>query len=245
MNFLSYRHIVRMVACISLVSALGTAGCSQSIDIYFRDNEQWEIVSEFAYDPEALLGMVDLLAQLMLEEQLPVDPQLFMSESEEVIDAALDQLTILYEQQGISMEWNRLPRVGERAYRLVLRGTGYDRLESVLPPGSTIIHDEKTNTLDISIYFGELIPWSRLLFEQEITLHAARILEANTPYVERQRATWHNPSSIEVTLVPQTKPDLRLLILVVGLLCAMGLIVGGFALSRRRKRHQMEFTERW
>ena len=225
-----------------LASAL--AGCSQKIDIYLGSNEQWRIVTEFSC---ASLAIDELLVNLLLEEILPLDDfptDIIDSPSDFVVRAILEELVAVYNQQGIMMEWRRGGFFRHQQCRIELSATGYDRLERVLPPGHIVVN-RTDDAVALYIHLSEVNPAVAWGFQQEITLHGARILEANTPYARKRSATWYNPAYIQAMVRPQQGLDTEVIILIVGLASALVLTAFGvvrLSQQRRRKEATLDFS---
>lgn len=137
-------------------------------------------------------------------------------------------LVSLYRQQGLQADWEKtLGRQGSTAYRLEVTGDGYEQLESALNvdlstivgeniPGEYALPANKPYYLDvepsgdevtISANFGEVGQYNAVLaglYQQDIFIHGRRVISSNAQEIRSGSAIWHNPSSIQITILPGT-----------------------------------------
>ncbi len=149
--------------------------------------------------------------------------------------ASLDQQIATYRAQGINASWLQVPQSqGETtvSYQLSISGTGFDRLNTVIFNGETVVSQDPSDPKQV--IFRHL-PYSSPFMQGQtntFTLKGSKVLNTNGNILSDGRVQWVNPSG-EMSAVVSTAGRLTLLWVLLMVLGGIGLLVAGLGISGR------------
>ena len=195
------QFLPKMLLMLFLLIAL--SGCSLNARMWVYENQRWESVIEFRYEPKQI-SVMKLLPEL--EKVLPTDDIPFISKggTNGVIDALMDVLFASYGNQGIHAEGgcSSMPLMKERRCLIHLEGWQWEQIESIDPSGSIRVVPLSNGDLEIAVEGNEVNPYLSPWFKEQITIYGSKVLQSNAPERGENWARWRNPTKIDVVLTP-------------------------------------------
>lgn len=227
----------RLISLLMMLSVLGLAGCSQESDLTLYNNQSWEFISGFTYDPDDIPEVP--LDSPLIQEILGADGISSLM-PDTIGDTGLEMLADTYRKEGYRVETNQEQVMGgDTRHTMTITGRGWDRLATMLSgplleefglPAADVTVAE---TADGAVHFVVALPINTFglgsTLPIEFRLHGGRVLDTNAQQVRGGTATWFGINSLmEATVEPQSPTNLTLIIgIAVG---AIALLGGGFLL---------------
>lgn len=188
-------------------------GCSQQSDLTLYNDQSWEYVSSFTFDPD---DIPDVSLDIpIIEEALSVGVASSLL-PESVSDMTLDMAANMYRQEGYRVETEQKRALGgDTSYVMTITGQGWDKLARMLSgpmleelglPASQVT---VTEVSDGAVHFVVALPVDTYglgsMLPTEFRLHGGSILDTNAYEVRGGTATWFGVNSyMEATVEPKS-----------------------------------------
>ncbi len=196
--------ITRFLLPISMICSLFMTACSHTVDITFFDDRTWKAESEIVYNGGILKVAGQYLPKVLegigLPFELPID---FGGVEDDAVEGGLETLVSYYGTKAIDIQYQRnSPQLAsETSYLVSVSGRSYDQFIQLLPETITLT-ETIPGQYHLYILLGDANVFARALYQQDITLHAGKIISSNSPHQGKNTATWPNPREIDVVFTP-------------------------------------------
>ena len=227
----------RLISLLMMLSALVLAGCSQESDLTLYNDQSWEFISGFTYDPD---GIPEVPLDSPLIQEILGAGGISSLTPDSLGDSGLEMLADTYRKEGYRVETNQEQVIGgDTRHTMTITGRGWDRLATMLSgplleefglPAADVAIAE---TGDRAVHFVVALPIDTYglgsTLPIEFRLHGGRVLETNAHEVRGGTATWFGVNSLmEATVTPRSPINRTLIIgIAVGAVVLLG---GGFLL---------------
>lgn len=190
-------------ALLGLFLLIVLSGCTLNARIWVYDNQQWESIIEFRYEPKrmSVMKLMPELEKILPVNDIPIIPK---GGTNGVVDTVMDMLIASYGSQGIHAEGgcSSMPLVRERRCLVHLEGWEWNQIEFIDPSGSIQVTPLKDGEVEITLEGTEVNPYLSPWFKEQITIYGGKILQSNAPERGKNWARWRNPTEIKVILTP-------------------------------------------
>lgn len=221
---------LKRVMLISLFAFMFLAGCEQKIAIRFPSQQKWSVNTIADFDSDLVQGAGEIAGDLVGSEfglDIPgsfFDPKVMLPPVMRMYEQA-------FEQQGMDFDWSY---VADKL-KYEVSGTSFDQLTNGTSPSYMSIVPTGGGIYRLSINYlslgEEYMAVTGFVYETELTVSAGKIISSNADKVIGTKATWYNPTNIEVTFKPGSSANAGPLLLVLGGLAAIFGIVKALANS--------------
>ncbi len=194
------------------VIGLLITGCEQTININFSSDQNFTLEAIADLDRELMKGTGEILDSL--GEDLNIDLPNALFDPEVILKPAMRLYELAFREMGMTFDWN----YANNKLRYKIAGTSYSQLVGTLPSEFFSITpvDDKAYRLWIDYsYFGEeYMVFTTLVYDTEVTIRAGKIIDSNANKQTSTKATWYNPTNIDVTFIPGTPLRIGLILLI-------------------------------
>jgi hypothetical protein len=215
----------RLLSILILIVTPFLAACSQTVDIYFQQDESWQVKSRLNFSAQEMLlfrGVIqDFLVQIT-QEAIPSQ----MLQVDDWPGPAFDLLKAYYAKEGIEFRWQKL----FNSYTMEAEGRSLDQFEGLLP-GAIETEKLEDDQYHLYINLGEFNMFAAMVYKQTITLHGGEIINSNAPKQTSNTAVWNNPGEIDATFETGSQISFTWLIVLIAILIVISAIV--FAINIR------------
>jgi len=205
---------------VFLVSLVFLSGCEQKTNVNFSRDEQWTWKSSVDFDA-GLAKDVGSIAGSLMEEFTGSEIPGAIFNVELYLNPLMNMLKNTLRSEGVKFDWN----YDKEKLTYEMSGTNYDFLERAgfLTTGENnqyrliVNSDQMLSMLDPE-YQQVLTQMNQVFGNNEVQIVAGEIIQSNANEQTRTKATWYNPSNIEVVFVPGSSINAGpLLLLLIGI----------------------------
>lgn len=212
---------------VLLIFLFFLSGCEQKTNVNFSRDEKWSWKSSVDFDA-GLFKDVGSIAGSLVDEFTGVEIPNGLFNVELYINPMMNMLKNTLRSEGVKFDWN----YNKEKLTYEISGTNYDFLERAglitIVGGNqyrlAISSDDMLSMLGPE-YQQMITEMNQVFGNNEFQIVAGEIIDSNANEQTRTKATWYNPTNIEVVFVPGSSINAGpLLLLFIGIIL-IGLII--------------------
>ncbi len=206
-------------------------GCEQVINIRFPSEENWEIESSADFDKDIAQGLGEIggsLFESFLGSSLPnslTDPAFLIKMTMPLYETQLEKM-------GVDFDWS----YDNNKLKLKLSGTSFEQLTTVpidyfsLAPIDDGVYRLTINYEYLNEYINDYLGEEFLLissafYNTEVSVSARKIIDSNADKETNTKATWYNPSMVDVTFIPGSPANINIVLFIIGLVIVAVIVI--------------------
>jgi hypothetical protein len=189
---------------VLLIFLFFLSGCEQKTNVNFSSDEKWSWKSSVDFDA-GLFKDVGSIAGSLLEEFTGSGIPSGLFNVELYLNPMMNMLKNTLRSEGVNFDWN----YDKEKLTYEISGTNYDFLERAglitIVGGNqyrlAVNSDDLLSMLDPE-YQQMITQMNQVFGNNEFQIVAGEIIDSNANEQTRTKATWYNPTNIEVVFVP-------------------------------------------
>lgn len=189
---------------VLLIFLFFLSGCEQKTNVNFSRDEKWSWKSSVDFDA-GLFKDVGSIAGSLVDEFTGVEIPNGLFNVELYINPMMNMLKNTLRSEGVKFDWN----YNKEKLTYEISGTNYDFLERAglitIVGGNqyrlAISSDDMLSMLGPE-YQQMITQMNQVFGNNEFQIVAGEIIDSNANEQTRTKATWYNPTNIEVVFVP-------------------------------------------
>lgn len=201
---------------VLLVFLVFLSGCEQKTNVKFLHDEQWTWKSSVDFDA-GLAKDVGSIAGSIVEGVTGSSIPSGLFNVELYINPMMNLMKNTLRSEGVKFDWS----YDKQKLTYEMSATNYDFLEKagfVTTIGTNqyrlFINTTELYSMIDPEYQQLLMEMNQLFGNNEVQIVAGEIIQSNANEQTRTKATWYNPSNIEVEFVPGSSINVGLLLLI-------------------------------